>query len=223
IAAARTDVLPQLARDYPGLGYAFEGRQQTQKETMESFWGFSVPLALLIIYGLLAIPFRSYLQPAIIMMAIPFGGGGAVLGHMIMGMPLSIISIFGMIALGGVVINSALVMIDYANKTVAAGATPFEAMRRAGQRRFRPIILTTMTTFGGLAPMIFETSRQAQFLIPMAVSLGYGIVFATAVVLFLIPCLYLILEDLRWLLNPPPRRAPAKVEPAEDRPVLAAE
>ncbi|MEM0945239.1 MAG: efflux RND transporter permease subunit, partial [Pseudomonadota bacterium] len=97
------------------------------------------------------------------------------------------------------------------------------AMRRAGQRRFRPIILTTMTTFGGLAPMIFETSRQAQFLIPMAVSLGYGIVFATAVVLFLIPCLYLILEDLRWLLNPPPRRAPAKVEPAEDRPVLAAE
>jgi multidrug efflux pump subunit AcrB len=119
-----------------------------------------------------------------------------------MGMSLSIISVFGIIALSGVVINSALIMIDYANKARAAGATPFDAIWRAGVRRFRPILLTTMTTFGGLSPMIFETSRQAKFLIPMAVSLGYGIVFATVVVLFLIPCIYMIVEDLRSLANP---------------------
>ncbi|MEM9044280.1 MAG: efflux RND transporter permease subunit [Pseudomonadota bacterium] len=217
------DVLPVLSDDFPGLTYQLGGRQQTQRETMDSFLFLTIPLALIIIYALLAIPFRSYLQPAIIMMAIPFGFAGAILGHMIMGMSLSIISVFGIIALGGVVINAALVMIDYANKTVAAGATPYEAMWRAGQRRFRPILLTTMTTFGGLAPMIFETSRQAQFLIPMAVSLGYGIVFATAIVLFLIPCLYLILEDLRWLLNPPPREAPALRVSQEDSPAIAAE
>jgi multidrug efflux pump subunit AcrB len=121
-----------------------------------------------------------------------------------------------------VVINAALVMIDYANKARAAGATPFEAIWRAGQRRFRPILLTTMTTFGGLAPMIFETSRQAKFLIPMAVSLGYGIVFATVVVLFLIPCLYMILEDLRSLANPAPQDPDEPALPhAPARPVAA--
>jgi multidrug efflux pump subunit AcrB len=202
LAAVTADILPQLQQDYPGLGYSLEGRQATQRDTMNSFMSFSIPLALIIIYGLLAIPFRSYVQPAIVMTAIPFGFAGAVIGHLIMGMSLSIISVFGIIALSGVVINSALVMIDYANKARAAGATPFDAIWRAGVRRFRPILLTTMTTFGGLAPMIFETSRQAKFLIPMAVSLGYGIVFATVVVLFLIPCLYMILEDLRSLANP---------------------
>jgi multidrug efflux pump subunit AcrB len=202
LAVVTADILPRLAEDYPGLGFSLEGRQATQRDTMSSFMTFSIPLALIIIYGLLAIPFRSYVQPAIVMTAIPFGFAGAVIGHLIMGMSLSIISVFGIIALSGVVINAALVMIDYANKAQAAGATPFEAIWRAGIRRFRPILLTTMTTFGGLAPMIFETSRQAKFLIPMAVSLGYGIVFATVVVLFLIPCLYLILEDLRSLVNP---------------------
>jgi multidrug efflux pump subunit AcrB len=205
LAVVTADILPRLQEDYPGLGFSLEGRQATQRDTMSSFMTFSIPLALIIIYGLLAIPFRSYVQPAIVMTAIPFGFAGAVIGHLIMGMSLSIISVFGIIALSGVVINAALVMIDYANKARAAGATPFEAIWRAGQRRFRPILLTTMTTFGGLAPMIFETSRQAKFLIPMAVSLGYGIVFATVVVLFLIPCLYMILEDLRSLANPAPQ------------------
>ncbi|HUF57257.1 MAG TPA: efflux RND transporter permease subunit [Thermohalobaculum sp.] len=204
LAAATDKILPQLARDYPGLGYAMAGRQATVDDTMNSFY-FSSALALIIIYALLAIPFRSYVQPAIVMTAIPFGFVGAILGHLIMGMSLSIISIMGTIALSGVVINAALVMIDYANRAVDRGMTPQEAIWRAGKRRFRPILLTTMTTFGGLAPMIFETSRQAQFLIPMAVSLGYGIVFATAVVLVLIPSLYLILEDMRWLVNPQPR------------------
>jgi multidrug efflux pump subunit AcrB len=203
LAAVTAEVLPRLQEDYPGLGYSLEGRQATQRETMQSFMGFSIPLALLIIYGLLAIPFRSYVQPLIVMTAIPFGFAGSVLGHLIMGMSLSIISVFGIIALSGVVINAALVMIDYANKGRIAGAPAFEAIWRAGLRRFRPILLTTMTTYGGLAPMIFETSRQAKFLIPMAVSLGYGIVFATVVVLFLIPCLYMIVEDVRGLFGRP--------------------
>ena len=204
LAAVTADILPRMQEDYPGLGYSLEGRQATQRDTMDAFITFSIPLALIIIYGLLAIPFRSYVQPAIVMTAIPFGFAGAVIGHLIMGMSLSIISIFGVIALSGVVINAALVMIDYANKARAAGAEPFEAIWRAGMRRFRPILLTTMTTFGGLAPMIFETTRQAKFLIPMAVSLGYGIVFATLVVLFLIPCLYMILEDLRAAVSGKP-------------------
>ncbi len=220
VAAAVTDeVLPQLRRDHPGLGYSLEGRQATERDTMTSFYTFSIPLALLIIYALLAIPFRSYWQPAIVMTAIPFGFAGAVIGHLIMGMSLSVISIFGIIALGGVVINAALVMIDHANKARAAGATPAEAIWRAGVRRFRPILLTTMTTFGGLAPMIFETSRQAQFLIPMAVSLGYGIVFATTIVLFLIPCLYLVLEDVRGLFrwDEPERGRPLPPRPEGGR------
>ncbi|MEM7237073.1 MAG: efflux RND transporter permease subunit, partial [Pseudomonadota bacterium] len=223
VAALTREVLPRMMTTFPGLSWELGGRQATQQETLDSLFFATIPLALTIIYGLLAIPFRSYVQPAIVMMAIPFGAGGAILGHMIMGMSLSIISVFGIIALGGVVINAALVMIDYANKTVAAGANPFEAMWRAGQRRFRPILLTTLTTFGGLAPMIFETSRQAQFLIPMAVSLGYGIVFATTIVLFLIPCLYLIVDDIRWILNPPPSvpasQSKSRAEPAS----LAAE
>jgi multidrug efflux pump subunit AcrB len=130
-----------------------------------------------------------------------------------MGYALSIISIMGMIALGGVVVNGALVMIDYANRRLAEGLSPFEAVHMAGVRRFRPILLTTFTTFGGLAPMIFETSRQARFLIPMALSLGYGILFATAILLVLTPCLYLVLDDLRRLPQRLGlRRAPAPAE-----------
>ncbi|MEM9147071.1 MAG: efflux RND transporter permease subunit [Pseudomonadota bacterium] len=201
------DVLPRLAVDFPGLGYAFAGRQQTQKKTLASFTQLSIPLTLILMYALLAIPFRSYIQPAIVMVSIPFGAVGAVLGHMLMGMGLSIVSIFGMIALAGVVVNAAIVMIDFANRARASGLSASEAIWLAGVRRFRPILLTTLTTFGGLAPMIFETEAQAKFLIPMAVSLGYGILFATAIVLLLIPALYLVLEDLRWLANPPrPRR-----------------
>ena len=208
VAAVTGELLPALARDFPGLAWSLEGRQATQRETMSSFTGFSVPLALVVIYALLAIPFRSYAQPLVIMSAIPFGVAGAVIGHMIMGYALSIMSVFGMIALSGVVINAALVMIDYANRARAAGLDPAEAIQRAGMRRFRPVLLTTLTTFGGLAPMIFETSRQAKFLIPMAISLGYGIVFATLIVLFLIPALYLVLEDIRALTHPGARPLP---------------
>ncbi|MEM9139182.1 MAG: efflux RND transporter permease subunit, partial [Pseudomonadota bacterium] len=222
VAAVTAETLPQLQADYPGLGYALEGRQATQSEFLFSFALFSAPLALIIIYGLLAIPFRSYVQPLVIMAAIPFGFVGAVLGHHIMGYSLSVISVFGIIALSGVVINAGIVMLDYANKARAAGETARDAIFAAGLRRFRPILLTSMTTFGGLAPMIFETSRQAQFLIPMAISLGYGIVFATVIMLFLIPALYLVLEDakaaLRWVINPDD---PGPTPPGDGLPVPA--
>ncbi len=194
----RAELLPQLSADYPGLGYSFEGRQASMRQALDSFF-YTVSAALFLIFALLAIPLRSYVQPLIVMMAIPFGVVGAILGHLIMGYALSIISIMGMIALGGVVVNGALVMIDYANRRLREGHDPFTAMHMAGVRRFRPILLTTFTTFGGLAPMIFETSRQARFLIPMALSLGYGILFATAILLLLTPCLYMVLDDVRRL------------------------
>ena len=153
-------------------------------------------LALFAIYALLAIPFRSYYQPIIVMIAIPFGIVGAVLGHIIMGYSLSLMSMMGIVALCGVVVNDSLILIDYANRQRLKGASAFEAIHKAGGRRFRPILLTTMTTFGGLAPMIFETSRQARFMIPMAISLGFGILFATSITLIIIPCLYLMTEDV---------------------------
>ncbi|MFW6349268.1 MAG: efflux RND transporter permease subunit [Thiohalospira sp.] len=196
----RNETLPRLTDDYPGLTWSFEGRQASMRDAINSFF-ISVTLALLLIYGLLAIPFRSYIQPMVIMAAIPFGVVGAILGHLLMGYNLSMISIMGVIALGGVVVNSALVMIDYANARRAEGSTAIDAVVEAGARRFRPIMLTTLTTFGGLAPMIFETSRQARFMIPMAISLGYGILFATAILLLLIPSLYAIVEDLRRVVG----------------------
>ena len=194
----RATMLPQLQADYPGLGFSFEGRQASMRDAIDSFL-YTVSVGLFVIFALLAVPLRSYLQPLVVMMAIPFGVVGAILGHLVMGYALSIISVMGIIALGGVVVNGALVMIDYANRRLREGHDVFEAIHMAGVRRFRPILLTTLTTFGGLAPMIFETSRQARFLIPMALSLGYGILFATAILLVLTPCLYLILDDCRRL------------------------
>ena len=189
-------VLASLRADIPGLETGFGGRQQDQADQLASF-ATTVPLALFLIYALLAIPLRSYIQPAIVMLAIPFGLVGAILGHAVMGYSLSIISMMGVIALAGVVVNGALVLIDYANRKRREGMGAFEAAHTAGVRRFRPILLTTLTTFGGLAPMIFETSMQARFLIPMALSLGFGILFATAILLILTPCAYMVVEDVR--------------------------
>jgi multidrug efflux pump subunit AcrB len=191
-----TEVLPQLINEHPGLSYQYEGRQADMSESLQGLRkGFI--LAILAIFVLLAIPFRSYLQPIIVMVAIPFGIVGAVLGHILMGYALSVISMMGIVALSGVVVNDSLILIDYANRLRREGDSPLKAIQRAGIRRFRPIILTTLTTYGGLTPMIFETSRQARFLIPMAISLGYGILFSTAITLILIPSLYMILEDVR--------------------------
>ena len=188
-------VLPQLAREHPGLSFGYEGRQADMKESMQSLVSGFV-LAMLAIYFLLAVPFRSYVQPIIVMGSIPFGVVGAVLGHLLMGYNLSIMSMMGIVALSGVVVNDSLILIDYANRLRSSGSEIHNAIHMAGIRRFRPVLLTTLTTFGGLAPMIFETSRQARFLIPMALSLGYGILFATLITLVLIPCFYLILEDV---------------------------
>jgi len=195
-ADLRANVLPALARDYHGLTYDFEGEQRQQKESLDSM-KINFLVAQMAIFALLAIPFKSYSQPLIIMSAIPFGLVGAVFGHMVMGLDLTMLSMFGMVALTGVVVNDSLILVDLINRMRADGATVDRAIREAGERRFRPIMLTTATTFLGLTPMIFETSMQAKFLIPMAVSLGYGIVFATAITLILIPTLYRILEDIK--------------------------
>jgi multidrug efflux pump subunit AcrB len=200
LSELQKEILPQLLRDYPALHYSFEGRQADMRDALQSFLT-SATLALIIIYALLAVPFHSYVQPVIVMAAIPFGIVGAVIGHMIMGYSLTVVSVMGIIALGGVVINDSLIMIDYANSRRRAGLESAEAIWQAGIRRFRPILLTTLTTFSGLAPMIFETSRQARFLIPMAISLGYGILFATAIMLILIPCLYMIVEDIKGMFT----------------------
>jgi len=164
------------------------------------------------IYVLLAIPFKSYLQPFIVMLAIPFGIFGAIVGHLMMGYSISIVSMMGILALAGVVVNDSLVMVDYANEKVREGMSPYEAICTSGVRRFRPIMLTTISTFGGLAPMIFETSRQAKFMIPMAISLGYGILFATAITLLLVPCLYLMIDDLRRLMGTSPGLEPHEID-----------
>ena len=152
-------------------------------------------MALLVIYALLAIPFRSYMQPFIIMSAIPFGFVGAIFGHLIMGFNLSILSMFGVVALTGVVVNDSLLLVNFVNERRRAGVELVQAVIEAAQRRFRPIVLTSLTTSLGLMPIILEKSMQAQFLIPMAISLGFGILFATGITLLLVPSLYLILED----------------------------
>ncbi len=200
-AALNSTILPALARNYPGLAYGYQGKQADMQESMQSLISGFI-LAMLLIYFLLAVPFRSYSQPLIVMLAIPFGVLGAVLGHLLMGYNLSLMSMMGIVALSGVVVNDSLVLIDYANRQRENGAGPHEAIRIAGLRRFRPIILTTLTTFGGLAPMIFETSRQARFMIPMALSLGFGILFATVITLILVPCLYLLIEDIHDWIRP---------------------
>jgi len=199
ITSVQEETLPQLRADFPGITWSFEGSQADMRESTNTLKaGFSI--AMLLIYALLAIAFSSYIQPLIVMTAIPFGIVGAVIGHILLGYDLSLVSLMGVIALSGVVVNDSLIMIDYANKRRKEGDPIYQAIHEAGLRRFRPIMLTTMTTFGGLAPIILETSSQAFYLIPMAISLGFGIVFATAIILVIVPCLYLTLEDVRLLI-----------------------
>ena len=200
LADLSESVLPVMMRRHPGLTYTFEGHQADIRESMGSL-KVTFLLALMAIYAMLAIPFRSYIQPLIVMLSIPYGIVGAFLGHLIMGFDLCIPSMFGIVALSGVVVNDALVMIDFANyRNRIEGLAPLEAIHSAAIQRFRPIMLTTLTTFGGLAPMIFETSRQARFLIPMALSLGYGILFSTFIVLLIVPSMYIIINDFKTLV-----------------------
>ena len=153
-------------------------------------------LALLMIYALLAIPLKSYIQPLIIMSAIPFGLVGAVWGHIVMGIDVTMMSMFGLVALSGVVVNDSLIMVDFINRKRELHADMNVALREAGINRFRPILLTSLTTFFGLAPLMFEQSFDAAFMVPMAVSLAFGVVFATVITLILVPTAYLILDDI---------------------------
>jgi multidrug efflux pump subunit AcrB len=190
----------ELQKKYPQLSISLVGQQREQEEAFASLRQNYV-MALFLIFALLALPFRSYLQPLIIMAVIPFGIVGAIAGHALMGYTLSIMSVFGIIALSGVVVNDSLVLIDATNRERAAGKRPMAAVIDAGASRMRPILLTSLTTFFGLIPMIAETSVQARFLIPMAISLGFGVLFVTFVVLLLVPALYMIVEDVRSLFG----------------------
>ncbi len=198
----KSEILPKLQQKYPGLRYSFEGSQAEIRKSMGSL----IPLfalAIILIYAMLAIPFQSYSQPLIVLVSIPFGIIGAIFGHIIMGYSLSIVSMLGIVALSGIVVNDSLVLIDYANQLKRKNRlkSAIEIMTQAARQRFRPILLTTITTFGGLFPMILETSRQAKFLIPMAVSIAFGLIFATMITLLLIPSLYLAFEDIKNKFN----------------------
>jgi len=194
-----TEHLGRMVAAYPRVQYSLEGEAREQRESFASI-GIGILFVLFVIYALLAIPFQSYLQPLIVMSVIPFGIAGAMLGHMLMGMSLTIMSIMGMLALGGVVVNDSLVLVDFVNRARREGKPLAEAVYASGMTRLRPVLLTSLTTFAGLTPLLLEKSTQAQFLIPMAVSLGFGVLFATVITLLLVPVNYLILEDLRrWL------------------------
>ncbi|HBJ60930.1 MAG TPA: hypothetical protein DDY76_04275 [Opitutae bacterium] len=187
--------LPSLREKFPNSRFTFVGEKKEQEES-DSGLAQAGGICLFVIYALLAIPFRSYLQPFLIMSVIPFGLIGAVLGHFLFGLPLSQLSHFGLVALTGVVINDSLVLVHYVNQR-AKETTLLEATRLAGMARFRAILLTSLTTFVGLLPILFERSLQAQFLKPMAIAIGFGVLFATFITLLMVPCLYLILEDLK--------------------------
>ncbi|MDQ7032075.1 MAG: efflux RND transporter permease subunit [Desulfonauticus sp.] len=196
----KKQILPQLSKEYQGLHWSWSGEGQEKQESMRDL-AQDFSLALLLIYILLAVPLKSYFQPLIIMLSIPFSILGAILGHLLLGFNLSIMSLFGIVGLAGVAVNDALVLIDAANMLRQRGQAPFEAAKLAGIKRFRAVILTSLTTFAGLTPMLMEKSLQAQFLIPMAISLGFGILLATFITLLIIPCGYVILFDLVNLKN----------------------
>ena len=198
LAAISGDFLPDLLSRYPGMTYSLEGQQKEQSEFIGTLMRINA-MALLAIFVLLAIPLKSYGQPLIIMSAIPFGMIGAIAGHALLGYDLAIFSLIGVVALSGIVINDSLVMIDLINRERESGQSVLQAVRDAGVRRFRAIMLTTMTTFLGLTPLLLEKSLQAKFLIPMAVSVAFGVVFATLITLMLVPSLYLIGEDIKRL------------------------
>ena len=193
IGSLTSTVLPKILKKYDSISFSLEGEQQEQGENLKSL-GKNFILAMIVVYMLLAIPFKSYFQPLVVMSSIPFGITGAVVGHIIMGMNLSVLSMMGIVALTGVVVNDSLVMVDFINRYRLEGNTIKKAVLEAGPRRFRPIFLTSLTTFVGLVPLILEKSTQAKFIIPMAVSLSFGVLFATAITLLLVPVSYITLE-----------------------------
>ncbi len=196
VQQVRQQHIQPILDNYPTVSFQLEGASQDEAEATNSL-AIGFVLALFAIFALMAIPLKSYSQPLIIMSVIPFGMIGAVIGHWVIGMPISILSLFGIIALAGVVVNDSLVMVDYVNQARRDGVALRQAVQDAGSARFRAIILTSLTTFFGLLPIVLEKSLQAKMVIPMAISLAFGILFATVITLLLIPCLYLILDDTK--------------------------
>jgi multidrug efflux pump subunit AcrB len=190
----------KLTDKVKGLSFLWTGYVAEHEESVKKTW-LNAAFLIFALYALLAIPFRSVVQPIYVLLAVPFGVIGALLGHLIMDITPNFLSVFGMLALAGVVVNDSLVMVDFVNSRRRAGMPLIEAALAAGARRFRPIILTSLTTFAGLVPLLMDQSLQAQFLIPMAVSLGYGILFATGITLFLIPCALLVADDIGRFLK----------------------
>jgi len=211
---------PELRREFPDLFFEFQGEKKDSAESVDSL-KIGFPIALVGIFVIIATIFRSYLQPLVIMVTVPFGIIGAVIGHVLRGIDLSLMSLFGIVALAGVVVNDAIVLIEAFNHNIAEGKGMVQALHEAGKRRFRAVFLTTLSTVGGLTPMILEKDLQAQFLIPMALSIAAGVAFATLLTLLLIPSLLLILNDLRYgahlLLKGERPRSRAALEPARLR------
>jgi multidrug efflux pump subunit AcrB len=200
------NVLPKLLAQAPGVRYALEGEQREQRESLAAI-GRGFVFALIVIFALLALPLRSYAQPLLVMSTIPLGAVGAVFGHVVLGLPLSFPSVIGIVALSGIVVNDSLVLVDWANRRKRDGLDARAAAIDAGVTRFRPVFLTSLTTFLGLLPLLLEQSVQAQFLIPMAVSISAGVLMATAVSLVLVPAAIVVLDDARRLRSSPARRA----------------
>ena len=212
LQAELDDYLQTLLVNYPGVTYSFEGEAKEQRQSFASMeWGMIA--VLLVIYVLLALPLKSYVQPLIVMSVIPFGIIGAVWGHWIMGRDLTMPSTFGLIALVGVVVNDSLVLVDFINQERAKGKSVVDAVLNAGVARFRPVLLTSLTTFFGLLPLLFEKSVQAQFLIPMGISLGFGILFATVITLIMVPVNVIIVEDIRRFIDSLYRDTHGQAEP----------
>jgi HAE1 family hydrophobic/amphiphilic exporter-1 len=209
VADLKANFLPILVERYPGLTYDFEGQEKRTSESLDSIKS-GYMLAMMGIFLLLASQFRSYIQPVVIMMAIPFGLVGAILGHLIMGIEFTIVSIFGIVALSGIVVNDSLILIDFINRAVRDGVDVNQAVVESGKSRFRPVLLTSVTTVAGLFPLLLERSFQAQFLIPMAVSICFGLIAATLLTLLYVPALYLIVQDVIKLFSRGGRMTPLR-------------
>jgi len=201
--------LPEILARHPGVSFSLAGESEERSRSMGAL-GATALLALLVIYALLAVPLQSYLQPLIIMSVIPFGAVGAIVGHLILGMHLVFFSLLGIVALSGVVVNSSLVLVDYINRQRTTGQDLAWVVSHSGSVRFRPIVLTSITTFVGLAPMMLDKSISTSMFVPMAASLGFGVLMGTVVTLFLVPSLVMILED--WMVFTGRHAAPSDVE-----------
>ncbi len=222
VADLESNFVPQLLAQFPDIRVRWEGQQERRSESMGSLFGGFI-IALAVMFVLLAVEFKSAVQPALVMLIIPFGALGAVMGHVIMDLPLTLFSFYGIIALTGIVVNDSIVLIDFINSRVRSGMPIEQALRESGMRRFRPVLLTTITTIGGLTPILLESSIQAQILIPMATSIAFGEFFATIVVLYLVPITYSLywsaggrfdpadLEHEQFIPNADPQPAPTAV------------